>query len=85
MMDGFTESFPEGGPSVSQNTRTGTLTITFSLGAGDARDAVTEAIDIFAAGVAAAELAPTDVLDIEVSAEAADDTQTDEHPVLQPA
>jgi hypothetical protein len=67
----------EGGPSVSQNTEEGTLTITFALDAKDAKDALERAGEIFAEGANATELAPSEVLDVEASVvrvEEADDT-----------
>lgn len=72
VMAGFMKVFPEGGPSVSQNTETGTLTILFSLDAEDAREAVGRALDIFGSAMAETDLEPTAVLDVEASVETAE-------------
>lgn len=66
-MDAFMKVCPDGGPSVSQNTEDGTLTVTFAVDAADARDGVTRGGDIFVEGAMASGLDPIDILDIEAS------------------
>ncbi|HVE69631.1 MAG TPA: hypothetical protein VNB64_13735 [Solirubrobacteraceae bacterium] len=61
----FMATLPEGGPSVAQNVASGALTVTFALDAVDARDAVERGVRVFADGVRATELPPTEVLAIE--------------------
>lgn len=80
-MDAFMATFPQGGPSVSQNFQDGTLTVTFALDADDARDAVEKAVRIFGAGAAATQLPASDVVDVEASVVEAD---TGEHSNLDP-
>lgn len=66
-MAGFMTVCPEGGPSVTQNTKDGTLTITFAFDAADAKEAIAKGIDIFTEGANASGLPATDVLDVEAS------------------
>ena len=81
-MEGFMAVFPEGGPSVSQNLRGGTLTVTFALDAADAKEAVSAGIEIFGRGAAASGLPPTDVLDVEASVVPAEEPDEAPEPVL---
>lgn len=74
-MDAFMDTFPEGGPAVSQNTADGNLTITFALDAQDAKEALERGLDVFAAGMTATGLLLTDVLDIEASVVPAEDSE----------
>lgn len=66
-MEGFMAVIPEGGPSISQNLETGSLTITFALEAGDAKEALDRGLEVFADGAARTGLEPTAVLDLEAS------------------
>jgi hypothetical protein len=66
-LDGFEEAHPEVGPSVSQNTADGTLRVTFSFDAEDAKDALAKAIDIFSEGAIASGLPATEILAYEIS------------------
>jgi len=85
VLDAFMEVAPESGPSVSQNTVSGALTITFAFDASDARDALDKAKDLFARGIDESGLDVTDVLDIEASVvPATEDEETGERE-LQPA
>lgn len=81
-LEGFTSAFPGGGPSVSQDTGAGTLTVTFALDAKDAKEAIEEGLRVFVAGASESGLRPTDVLDIEASVVAAEESEAAE---LQPA
>jgi hypothetical protein len=74
-MDAFMATFPEGGPSISQNLRDGTLTITFALQAEGVNEAVTQAVEIFERGRDAVDLPPARVLDVEGSAVEAEDAE----------
>ena len=65
LMESFMAAAPEVGPSVSQNTETGTLSMTFSLDATDAKSAVEEGVRIFATAMGNAGFEPTQVLSIE--------------------
>jgi hypothetical protein len=75
-MEAFMERFPEGGPSVSQNLKEGTLTVTFALDAEDANAGVKEGIQIFVDAWAATELPASRILDVEASVV---DAETGEH------
>lgn len=66
-LDAFMETHPEVGPSVSQNTVTGTLSVTFSLEAPDANEAFDLARPIFMEGARASGLEPTQIVNVEVS------------------
>jgi hypothetical protein len=65
LMETFMATAPEVGPSVSQNTETGTLSMTFSLDADDAKGAVETAVQIFTKVMATARFPVTKVLSIE--------------------
>ncbi len=65
-MAAFDRTHPEVGPVVSQNLRTGELTITFSLDAEDANDAFERGRPIFTEGAEATGLDPSEVIDVHV-------------------
>lgn len=52
VMDVFMDVFPEGGPSVLQDTKNGILTVTITISAADPEEAVHRATDIFKAAIA---------------------------------
>lgn len=81
-MDAFMTTFAEGGPSVSQNLRDGTLTITFALEAEGVNEAVSRAVEVFEQGVAASDLPRAPVLDVEGSLVSASEAEGRE---LEPA
>lgn len=66
-LEGFMKMHPEVGPSVSQNTEDGTLSVTFSLDAEDTNEAFELARPIFASGAAASELEFRPVVNLEIS------------------
>lgn len=72
-MSALMSVFPEGGPSVSQNVRTGTLTSTFALEAADAPEAARLAVDIFVEAATATGLPLTPVVGMEAAVVMADD------------
>ena len=80
---GFIAVHPEVGPVVSQNTDSGTLSVTFSLEAEDINLAVEKAITIFMNGATESELEPTEVIDLSASLAAAEHYEGDRE--LQPA
>ena len=82
-LEGFMQTAAETGPVVSQNTRTGTLSVTFSFDASDIEEAARRGVEIFGAGANASGLRPTDLLDINASAATAE--EYDEERELQPA
>ena len=59
-LDGFLQTHPEVGAVVSQNLRTGHLTLVFSLEAADPQDAWERGRPIFGAGAAASGLSADD-------------------------
>ena len=67
-LEGFAAVHPDVGPVVSQNTETGRLSVTFSLEAKDASDALEKGLDVFVKGAAKSGLPPTDVIDVSVTA-----------------
>ena len=64
MLGAFATTHPEVGPVVSQNTETGSLTVTIAVAAADASEAVKEAIPIFLEGLVKSGLAPANTLEI---------------------
>ena len=83
-LDGFMEAHPEVGPSVSQNTETGTLSVTFSVDAEDPDAAYEQSKTIFPEGANASGLPPTHIVKVELElvedAELAEDDERE--PVL---
>jgi hypothetical protein len=67
VLEGFMQTHPEVGPSVSQNSAAGTLSITFSLDAADANEAIDLGRPIFARGGSASGLSPAPVVGMEIS------------------
>jgi hypothetical protein len=67
LLDAFMDVHPEVGPSVSQDTVAGTLSITFSLDATDANDAIDLGRPIFARGTSASGLPSAQVVGMEIS------------------
>lgn len=67
VMAAFMKVCPDGGPSISQNTENGTLTITFAFDAQDAKEAIERGVEIFVEGMETTGLPTTDVLDVEAS------------------
>jgi hypothetical protein len=67
-LDGFLTAHPETGPVVSQNIRTGELSVTFSVDAEDVLDAVQRAREVFLEGATASGLMPTPVIEISAAA-----------------
>ena len=63
---GFMETNPEAGPVVSQNTDTGTLSVTFCFEADDLAGVADRASTIFAEGANATGLPPTPLVRAEV-------------------
>jgi hypothetical protein len=72
LLDAFHETFPEVGAVVSQNLKTGTLSTTFRIEGEDPFDAAKEAGRIFATAAVAADLDPSEILDVHVSPVGAD-------------
>lgn len=64
LLRAFTTTHPEVGPVVSQNTETGSLSVTIALAAADASEAVKEAIPIFLEGLMKSGLSPANTLEI---------------------
>jgi hypothetical protein len=81
LLDALHELHPEVGAVVSQNLRAGTLSTTFRITATDPFDAAAAAGKLFADAAALAELAPSDVVDVHVSAVGAEHGERE----LQPA
>jgi hypothetical protein len=85
----FLESFmrlhPEVGPSVSQNTTSGTLSVTFSLDADDANEAFDLARPIFNESASGTGLMPRKVINVEVSLIPAEEYEDIEEPEAVPA
>lgn len=75
VLDGFMETHPETGPSVSQNTREGTLSVTFGVDSDDAKEAIDRARRIFADGATASGLKPSQVVNFEASLVAAEEPE----------
>lgn len=67
LLDGFADTHPEVGPVVSQDVDADTLTIVFSLEAGDPNVALDLGRPIFLEGVAASQLEPVELIEINVS------------------
>ena len=85
VLDAFMEAHPEVGPSVSQNTAVGTLSVTFSLDAADANDAYERGREVFADGVRASSLAPTPIVGLEIELVPADELDPADEPEPLPA
>lgn len=66
---GFVETHPEVGAVVDQNTKTGTLSVTFSFDAADLLEAMRLGSTIFADGAAASGLPVTSLTDVALAAE----------------
>ena len=64
---GFMATHPDVGPSVSQNTETGTLSVTFSLDAEDASEALDLGRTAFCEGAAESGLPVTRVVALEAT------------------
>jgi hypothetical protein len=75
---GFSKTHPEVGPSVSQNIAEGTLSVTFSLDAADADQALEFGRPIFVAGGDASGLTPTNIISVEAHLVRAEDERADE-------
>lgn len=82
-MEAFMSVYPDGGPSVSQNLKDGTLSVTFALEAEDANEAFSRGIEVFNRGAEASGLEPIEILDFEGSVVPADELEGS--PELQPA
>jgi hypothetical protein len=82
-LEGFVETHPEVGPVVSQNTQTGSLSVTISFDAEDIGEAAVRGTQIFIDGAEASGLEPPD--EIEITASVATAEQYDEERELQPA
>ena len=67
VLEAFMETHPEVGPVVSQNTVSGTLSVTFSLEAEDVNAAIDLGRPVFAEGGAASGLPSTQVVGFEIS------------------
>lgn len=63
----FMELYPDAGPAVSQNVRTGTLSVTFTVDADNAQSAFEAGAILFARSMMAAKLDPTQILSVESS------------------
>lgn len=84
-LSAFTETHPEAGPAVSQNLRTGALSVTFSIDASDLAGVADQASSIFAEGARATGLEPTALIHAEVESvsdeELIDDAAAEPEPV----
>lgn len=84
-LKGFTETHPEVGPSVSQNTADGTLSVTLSLDAEDANEAFELSRPIFVDGAYASGLDVTQIVGVEVSLVPAEEYDPEQRPEPVPA
>lgn len=64
LLHAYSTTHPEAGPVVSQNTETGSLSVTIAVQAADASEAVKEAMPIFVEGLAKSGLSPANTLEI---------------------
>lgn len=85
LLDGFAETHPEVGPVVSQDSDADTLTVVFSLEAGDPNEAFDLGRPIFLEGAAASELEPVDLIEINISLISSEAKKTGSDRELQPA
>lgn len=81
-MRAFTTAYPEGGPSVSQSVASGSLTVTFSVDADDAKDALEHGVRVFDAGVRATGLPSAEVVSVKSWSVEAERAMTIEASVL---
>ena len=79
-LDGFMETHPEVGPSVSQNTADGTLSVTFALDAEEPNEAFEQAWPVFRDGANASGLEATEILSVNVSRVPVEEFETADAP-----
>lgn len=85
LMEGFMEAHPETGPSVSQNVREGTLSVTFGVEEQDVNDALDLAKGIFLAGANASGLRPSRIVNVEATLVTPEEAETAEEREPVPA